>query len=209
MLPLVITAQAFGRVFDQFNVILFAKIGCFVYTAGMAKSVHGHNRGYAPSGLYIVRPRLRVLALPLFNPDVLFEPGSQSCRRKPHRIAVYIDKHRMGSAIGNGIDGGHKSQWLSDHLFVAFQPGQMQSQMQRIGSVDANHRFGRSGKAGHFFFETVDKPAHTRHIGGVDAFPEVFFFVPSKHRCMQRYRPPGLPECLPDKLQRFGKKLVF
>ncbi len=217
MLPLVITAQAFGSVFDQFYVILSADFSYFVYAAGMAKSVHGHNRSNASSGIFVVCPRFSGFSLTLLlpfilfsffcclNTGVLFEPAFQRCRRKAHRIAVHIDKNRMGSAIGYGIDGSHKGQRLGDHFFVAFHPGQLQSQMQGIGSVDANHGFGCSGKEGHCFFEAVNKLAYTRHIGGVDAFPEVFFFVPAEHRRMQRYSSLRLPEGLPDKLHCFGK----
>ena len=154
---------------------------CFdgFYFDGMSECVHGNAGLDSASGVFVT-------AFVIFDFRVRFQPGPERKGREPERVFVHIDEYRMGTDITDSIAGGNEGERLDQDLVLLTGINEEKGKMQGIGSVYTDYGLAGLGVFGDSFLEQVYKRSHTGNESGIDAFFQIFFFIPAKYGYAQR-----------------------
>ena len=154
---------------------------CFdgFYFDGMSECVHGNAGLDSASGVFVT-------AFVIFDFRVRFQPGPERKGREPERVFVHIDEYRMGADITDGIASGNEGERLDQDLVLLMGIDKEKGKMQGIGAVHTDYGLAGLGVFGDSFLEQVYKRSHTGNESGIDAFFQIFFFIPAKYGYAQR-----------------------
>ena len=125
MLSFVQATDAFGSIFNQFDMPFFAYCFDGFYFDGMSECVHGNAGLDSASGVFVT-------AFVIFDFRVRFQPGPERKGREPERVFVHIDEYRMGTDITDSIAGGNEGERLDQDLVLLTGINEEKGKMQGI-----------------------------------------------------------------------------
>ena len=168
LLALVACAEAFGGVFDEEGVMLFADGADFVNAGRGSVEVHEYHQAY-----------VRVNFKSLFEGDRVHVPG----------LVFGVDEHSLAVLVGDGVHGGVERHVAAEHFVSAERTfarlghavqsfaGKFCAEMEGCGAGRECHGILAADLLGGNPFDLVDVRADGAHPVGFVSFSDVLDFV--------------------------------